>query len=311
MVNNRRREVLQLGGVLGLAACAPGITRAFDSAKASVHTLGDSSLISLSDGYLELPRSFLFPDSINTDELESLLTASGVTGDTLQPACNVSLWQNGDRNILFDVGAGPNFMDTTGALLSSLEAASLSPDDITDVVFTHAHPDHLWGLLDDFDDLLFAEATYHMHREEWGYWLANDTMEKTPDARKGFVVGAQNRLPRIEEQVSLFEWGDEPVPNVEAMDTHGHTPGHTSFVLHQGSDAIVVIGDAVTNSVVSIERPDWPSGSDQDPDAGRLSRRALLDRLAADKLQFIGYHLPEPGLGRVERHDDAFVYLPA
>lgn len=309
MINKLRRDFLKHGSAVGLSVCLPTLALADESSTVG-YALGDTTLHSLSDGYLQLPRSFLFPESIDAAELDTLLKSNGVTGDTIKPPCNVSLWKNGERNILFDVGAGPNFMDTTGALLDSLESIGLEPADITDVVFTHAHPDHLWGLLDDFDDLLFPDATYHIHRQEWDYWLSDDTLEKTPDARKGFVVGAQNRLPRIEEQVSFFEWGDELLPGTEAMDTHGHTPGHTSFVLHQGSESVVVIGDAITNSVISFERPDWPAGSDQDQEAGLKSRRRLLERLASDDMRFIGYHLTEPGLGRIEQHGSAFRYVP-
>jgi len=91
---------------------------------------------------------------------------------------------------LFDAGGGTLFLPTLGNLIDALASVDIEPGDITDVVFTHAHPDHLWGLIDDFDELSFPEANYYMNTEEWDYWRADDTMGKTPEARQSFVVGA-------------------------------------------------------------------------------------------------------------------------
>ncbi|MCG8596092.1 MAG: MBL fold metallo-hydrolase, partial [Kiloniellales bacterium] len=197
-----------------------------------------------------------------------------------------------------------------GRLAESLEAAGIDPGEVTDVLFTHAHPDHLWGLLDDFDELAFAEADYHMARAEWDYWRADDTLANTPEVRKSFVVGAQNRMAVLEDRIRLFDHGDAVLPDVEAMDTSGHTPGHTSFVVHDDADAVTIIGDAILNSVVSFARPDWPTGSDQDPQKGVETRSALLDRLARERTRMIGFHLPHGGVGRVERKGTAYRFAP-
>jgi len=96
---------------------------------------------------------------------------------------------------------------------------------------------------------------------------------------------------------------------VMARATFGHTPGHMSFEIGTGGDPILVLGDAVTNAHVNFERPDWPSGSDQDADMGAATRVRLLDRAAADKMRIIGFHLPGGGIGRVERKDGAYRFV--
>lgn len=274
------------------AGTGPGVSK---------HEWQSGQICLLSDGHLQLPQSSLYPDSIDKMAMDELLQSSGMATDVRQPDCNVTLWQHNGRNIIFDVGAGSNFMPSAGELLSSLEEAGVDPADITDVVFTHAHPDHLWGLLDDFDDLMFPDAQYHMHQGEWNYWLADDTLSKTPDARKSFVAGAQNRLPLLQDNIRLFQWGDELVAGVEAVDTHGHTPGHTSFALHDGSESLMIVGDALLHAVISFQQPSWVSGSDQNPEEGISTRLNLLDRLAAEQTRIVGFHLPQPGLGNVER----------
>ena len=131
-----------------------------------------------------------------------------------------------------------------------------------------------------------------------------------PEERQTFVVGAQNRFAVLEDRIAFISGGDEVLPGVEAVATHGHTPGHMSFMVH-GAEPLLIVGDAITNSVISLAHPDWPTGSDQDPQQGAATRTTLLDRLASDKARVIGYHFPHPGAGHVDRADGAYAYVPA
>ncbi|MEC9342535.1 MAG: MBL fold metallo-hydrolase [Pseudomonadota bacterium] len=298
-----RRRALSLAGGLALSAALPLPARALGEV-----VLGDKSLAIVSDGNLVLPLDFAFPEPPR-DELTGLLAAHGLPTDALYPDCNVTILRDAGRVVVFDVGAGPNFMPTAGRLGDSLAEAGVDPSEVTDVVFTHAHPDHLWGLIDDFDELVFPEASYHMGAAEWDFWRDENTLTRVPEARRTFVVGAQNRLSYLEERISLFAGGDEILPGVEALDTSGHTPGHMSFAVHGDGESLVIIGDALTNVAISFERPDWPSGSDHDAEKGASTRAVLLDRLVADKAAIIGFHLPHPGEGRVERSGSAYRFV--
>jgi len=272
--------------------------------------LGDNRISVLSDGTMHLPVSMVMPDSIIDPSVrDDFLTSHNMGPQQLSQDCNITLVQQHDKSIIFDVGAGPNFMPTTGKLYESLEAKSIDPQDITDVVFTHAHPDHLWGLLDDFDEPLFPNAQYHLHQKEWEYWLNDNTLSNTPDNRKAFVVGAQNRLPLLDENLSLFNYGDEILPQIEAINTAGHTPGHASFAIHGGGESVVLLGDALTNQYIAFDKPQWHTAMDQNPELAVETRLRLLDRLASENESIIGFHLPHPGVGHVERHGKVFKYV--
>ena len=272
---------------------------------------GEAELVVLSDGRLTLPSGLVLPDTISATEKSAFLSANNINTRQFSPDCNLAMWRSEGRVVLFDVGAGPHFMPSAGKLLEDIEALGVEPTDITDVVFTHAHPDHLWGLIDDFDELAFPEANYYMHAAEWDYWQHKDTLDSLPEARKTFAVGALNRMAYIKERINLFQYGDEIIPGIEAVDTHGHSPGHTSFALHQGSSSVMVIGDALIHSVISFQKANWPSASDQDQQAGIATRMALLDRLAQDNMQILGFHLPYPGLGTVDKIDNTYRYVSA
>jgi len=298
-----RRTLLQTGLAATATAMLPLGLR-----PANAFQIGDAVLSSVSDGNLVLPLSFSYP-AAPQDELIALLEANGLPTDSLMPDCNVPILKSGDRMIMFDAGSGANFMPSAGRLLDNMAEAGFDPADVTDVVFTHGHPDHLWGLVDDFDEIVFPNASFHMGRTEWEFWRDPATVDAMPEERKTFAVGAQNRLAYLEDMINLFEPGAEVLPGVEAVDTSGHTPGHMSFMLHGGSDPMLIAGDAITHFAVSFGHPTWPSGSDQDPEKGVATRLKLLDRLAADKASLSAYHLPKPGEGRVERDGTAYRFV--
>jgi len=269
--------------------------------------IGTLDIISVSDGALQLPAGMVFdpvPETIAQDTKTKFSL-----GDVLTPPCNVTLIRTGDRNVLIDVGAGSEFMSSAGFLLDALDEQGLAPDDITDVLFTHAHPDHLWGLVDDFDDLLFQNANYMIGQTEWDYWTDPNTVDTIGDARTTFAVGAARRLARIEDRITFFKDGDEVMPNIAARATFGHTPGHMAFEVRDGNNAMMILGDCIGNHHMALAHPSIPTGADQDQDTGVATRVALLDRLAREQMLVLGFHLPENGVGRIERAGDAYRFI--
>lgn len=296
-----RRNVLQ-GGAASLAlTSAPQLLTAET-------LLGSAKLTTVSDGNLSLPGDFVTANL--PPEAGKIIQSYGLGTDQFTPECNVTLYRDGTNTVLFDVGSGPDFMPNAGTLLDSLDAADVSADDITHVVFTHAHPDHIWGLLDDFDDLVFPDASYHMGRTEWDYWWNPETVNTIGDARTTFAVGAKRRLELLEEQINFFDAGDEVLSGIAAIATHGHTPGHMSFEVRNGTDSAMIIGDAIGNHHIAFHHPEWVSGSDQDGETGITSRKMLMDRMSAEQMAIIGFHLPNGGIGRVEAKDSAYRFIP-
>ena len=299
-----RRSLLKSAAALAVGSTLPAWAHANES------KLGPASVFTLSDGEMKLPFNTVLAEP-DTEEALRFIQAQAIDPSTHSSPLNLTLYRDGERNVLFDVGSGSNFLPGTGLLIDSMEQLGITPDEVTHVVFTHAHPDHLWGLTDEFDDPLMPNAEYLISAAEWDYWTNPNTLDQMPEERISFAVGAMRHLTSIEDNITRFRDGEEILPNIQAVATHGHTPGHSAFELRQGSESMMVVGDALTHEHISFARPDWYTGSDQDKAMGATTRIKLLDRLHHEKTQLVGYHLPSGGMGRVEKEGKSYRFVSA
>ena len=297
-----RRSLLALTAA-GLAA---RVLPAF--AAPATFTHGEFAVTVVSDGHLVLPVTFLAPGAPPA-ERAALLKQSGETGEQFDSPTNVTLIRKGEELILVDMGSGDRFMPTAGKLWDNLKAAGIDQGKITKVVFTHGHPDHLWGAVDELDELVTPDARFYVAAAEWDFWMGADATRGLPAERAGFVTGARRNYAAIKERVAMVKPGDDIVSGLRVIATPGHTQGHVSFELH-GGDGLIVGGDVVTHPLISFQHPEWRPAADHVPEQAVETRRKLLDRLAADKTKLIGFHLPYPGLGVVERKGGAYRYVP-
>jgi glyoxylase-like metal-dependent hydrolase (beta-lactamase superfamily II) len=294
-----------------LAATAAGLAARTLPALAATpyafrHGVFDVAVVS--DGHLVLPTSSLAPNAPPT-EREMLLRAAGQTGDRYNSPTNITLIRTGSDLILIDMGSGDRFMPTAGRLWDNLKAAGIDKSKITKVIFTHGHPDHLWGTVDELDELVIPDATFYVASAEWDFWTGDNATRGLPSERAGFVTGARRNYTAIKDKVKMVKAGDEIVSGLRLINTAGHTQGHVSLEL-AGADGLIVGGDALIDAPIYFRHPEWTYAGDHVPDQAVITRRKLLDRLAADRSKLIGFHLPYPGVGTVERKDCAYRFVP-
>lgn len=270
---------------------------------------GSFEITIVSDGHLVLPVSFLAPNA-PAEERAALLKAAGQTGTQYDSPTNITLVRSGSDLILIDMGSGDRFMPTAGKLWENLKSAGIDKGKITKVTFTHGHPDHLWGAVDELDDLVTPDATFYVAAKEWDFWTGDEATRGLPAERAGFVTGARRNYTAIKDKVKMVKAGDEIVTGLQIVDTPGHTQGHVSLAL-AGGDGLIVGGDTLTHPFISFAHPEWRPAADHVPEQAAQTRRKLLDRLVADKSKLIGFHLPYPGVGVVEKKDSAYRFVPA
>lgn len=291
---------------LTLAACSPPAEKAAEPSAAApaaapaatdafAFKIGALDAYALKDGSLSVPNNgeVLAIGEAKAD-VDALLTANGLPTDTLGLSIQPLLVRMGDKVVLFDTGAGGQ-MGTEGKLLTSLTAAGVQPAQVTDILISHAHGDHVGGLVNGQGQLVFTNATIRMSADEWDALKADPTMAALVTA--------------ITPKVQTFAAGAEVLPGVTAVDIQGHTPGHTGYQISSGAEGLLYIGDTMHHSVISVQRPDWTIQFDGRADVAEASRRALLERAATENLRLYAVHFPYPGLGRIERRADDFVWV--
>lgn len=298
-----------LAATAALAALGLTPQRALALASPTTFKQGSFDVTVVSDGHLAFPIKMLAPDA-PPDALKALLAAAGVAGEEIQPPVNPTVVRAGNDLILFDTGSGANFQASAGKLIENLKLAGIEPAAVTKVVFTHAHPDHIWGTVNGTNGLYFPNAGYYCGAVEWDFWMGKDIFNKMPQDMHPMVQGTQTQLTGVKDRVTMLKGGDEVVPNLRMVETFGHTPGHASFEL-AGDGGLIIVGDAVPPPAVWFPHPEWHMGFDALPDVAVATRKQLLGRAADEKIKMIGFHWPYPGVGYAERKDGAFAYAPA
>jgi len=230
--------------------------------------------------------------------------------ETVEAGTNHALLRVGEDLILVDNGSGNKYQPTAGKLLDNLALNGVDPAKVTKVVFTHAHPDHIWGTLLDDGSLALPNATYYVGEAEFGFWSDPATETQMPEEFRSFAAGARRDLLAVQDRMQLVKEGDSIASGVSVLDTPGHTPGHISVVL-EGDDGLIIAGDSIASEFVSIQRPDWAFGFDAIPELAIATRTALLDRMSTDGHRILGYHFTYPGVGFIERASDGYRYIAA
>lgn len=209
--------------------------------------------------------------------------------------------------VLFDTGNGPEGREHgTGRLAERIVASGYDTSDVTMVVLSHLHADHINGLMEG-DAPTFSQASYVVGREEWDFWTTAD-LAGTPAAAHQEAMRAKV-LP-FQDKMTFIEAGAPVVGGVSSLGAAGHTPGHLAFMLESEGRNLLLTGDTANHFVASLQKPDWEVVFDMDKGVAATTRRRIFGMLAAERIPFIGYHMPHPAAGYVEPFDEGFRYVP-
>lgn len=254
-------------------APAEPAARSFHVGAISLTALRDARIIVDNDGKT-------FGLGVSTRAVGKVLRAAGAPADPITLGANALLVHTGGRLLLLDTGVGPQH----GVLLASLKLAGVSPGDVTDVLITHPHPDHIGGLLDAQGRLAFPNATIRMASAAWA-WMK----QKAPPAMTAAISG----------HVQTFEPGVKIAQGVVSVSLPGHTPGHVGYEITSGDSRLIDIGDVAHSSIVSLAQPRWGIEFDNDQALARQTRLETLTGLARSDEWVFAPHFPFPAVGHI------------
>jgi glyoxylase-like metal-dependent hydrolase (beta-lactamase superfamily II) len=296
-----RRAALAGGAALPLAATlasargAIAQTNPMMEPNAIKHSfaLGDFEVSTLLAGTrtVEDPQT-IFGLNASPEEFAAASEANFIPTDKAQFFFTPTVVNTGSEVVLFDTGLAG------AATVAALEAAGYGAADVNVVVITHMHGDHIGGLSGDDGTLTFPNARYVTGQVEFDAWAGT--------GNEGFEA----KVRPLAEQMTFLEDGGSVASGITAMAAFGHTPGHMTYMLDSGGQQLLIVGDLANHYVWSLAHPDWEVRFDMDKAAAAASRRRVLGMLAADRVPFIGYHMPFPAYGFVEARGDGFRYVP-
>lgn len=270
--------------------------------------VGSFKFTVVKDGASVLERPYeTFGTNQARETVQELLARNFLPTDKLVNTYSPVVVDTGSDVVLFDTGFGaPMRAKGAGMLLDGLKAAGYTPDRITVVALTHMHGDHIGGLMENGAPA-FPNARYAAGRVEYDFWT--DTARAGTPAEGGHKLVLSNVVPLADKMTFLKE-GDEVVPGMAAILAPGHTPGHLVYRLESDGKTFFLTGDTANHYILSLGRPDWEVRFDMDKAQAAASRRKIFDMIAVEKNAFLGYHMPFPAVGFVEKADGGYRFVP-
>ncbi|MBL8307029.1 MAG: MBL fold metallo-hydrolase [Rubrivivax sp.] len=273
--------------------------------------LGSFEITALNDGTVALPVDKLLTN-IKPATLEQLLARSYLKAP-VETSVNGYLVNTGSKLVLIDAGAAGLFGPTLGKLVANLKASGYQPEQVDEVYITHMHPDHVGGLATADGKPVFPNATVRADTREGGFWLDKATMDKAPADAKGFFQGAMASLnPYVAAgKLKPFDGATDLVPGIRAVPTHGHTPGHTIYVVESQGEKLVIWGDLMHVAAVQFALPATTIQFDTDSKAAAPQRIRNFADAAKGGYYVAVAHISFPGIGRLRADGKAYAWVPA
>src|SRR6202050_2892866 len=247
------------------AALAPGAERAAATAPPAGkqapgiyrYTIGSFEITALYDGIWYRPITDKFIRNAPFAEVENALAAAFMPTDKLATPFTTLIVNTGKRLILIDTGTGGQIAPSAGALHANLAAAGIDANAIDLIAISHFHPDHINGIKDKDDDLVFANAEIMVADDEWNFWMDDANLNAAPSDLKSAFRNQRRIFSSIAKNVARFAPGTEIAPGIVALAAPGHTPGHTVFAIYSGDQSLLVLGDTAQHPAVFARHRDW------------------------------------------------------
>jgi glyoxylase-like metal-dependent hydrolase (beta-lactamase superfamily II) len=268
--------------------------------------IGVITIYALTDGVIETPPEVL----VGVEEPE----ARRLVGDRAQSGpfelgVNNFLLDYDGRWMLIDAGAGHTMGPRAGKLVDNLRAIGIEPSDIETILLTHIHPDHSNGLVDAQGRAHFPNAKLVVHEDEVRFWLDRDLSTVAERFHRN-IAFAKAATDPYRERMRLATDG-EAMPGITAIPLPGHTAGHTGWLIHSGTDSVLVWGDTVHLAPVQIPRPEVGLIFDLDSVQAAATRRRIFDQVATDRVEIGGAHMDYPGFGFMRRVGNEYRFEPS
>lgn len=276
--------------------------------------VGDWNVTTIYDGVWEKKHDPGFIKNASVNQTKKALKAAGLSDAHVPVTFTVTVVERNGQTIMFDSGTGGGQAGGPKAGMldkRNMKAAGIDPAKISTIIVTHFHPDHIFGLMEKGTNAqTYPNAEIVVSAAEYKFWNEPGLIPKLPARRQGLAKRIQATMPTWK---NIRQIGDnvDAVPGIRAVNTNGHTPGHTSYELATGSNKLFVTGDLTNIPALFVRNPGWHAAFDQNPQLAEKNRRALFERAIMEGAFLTGYHWGMPGAGTIKKDGNGYVLVPA
>jgi len=267
----------------------------------------------LSDGYFGIgnPQPILAPE-IKKEQVQEALSALYLAESDYEMPITTVLIKKGNQYILVDTGEGYHDPVNAGWLQNSILELGITPEAITDILITHAHRDHIGGILSKEGGKMYPNAKYYIAEPEYNFWTSSDkdfSKSKMPSTSYPTGEIQTETLTAIQHDLEIFKPGETLFSCIRTESAPGHTPGHIIFDIFSGDQTITHLVDVV-HSPLLVNHPDWGTQWDVNFEEGIATRKRIFDNCANAKRMVMTCHLPWPGVGYIHKTENGWNWIP-
>ena len=316
----RRSLFAGAAAVSAATALTPlAVRNAFAAAPAGIkgsgiyaYKIGDYEIVQLLDG----ARTFDMPDGFvvnaSKDKAIAAAEAAYMPGGKLTVPFNPMIINTGSKLVAIDTGNGLGAFAANkgivGQARGNMEIAGIDPKSVDIVLISHFHGDHIGGLKNADGTPAYPNAEIKVPAAELAFWSDDANQSKANGFNKNQFAGVKKNIDGL--KFTPFEPNKEVAPGITSIDTPGHTPGHTSFVVASGSGKMIVQGDVCNIPSLFMRNADFQAVFDNDPNLTIATRKRFFDMVSAEKMLIAGYQFPFPALGHVEKDGTNYRLVP-
>ncbi len=241
-------------------------------------------------------------------ELEALAKANNIDPSKFEHPFVPVVVNTGKQVVLFDTGNGTLGKDNEalkgkvpdGHLVERMAQAGYKPEDVDVVAFTHCHPDQIGANFTNGKPT-FPNARYVIAAAEFDFWKKGEGIS---DARKPTKFQFDKLVAPLADKCTFLKPGDEVVPGIRAVDCSGHSAGLTGYHVESEGKRVLLWADTCLHYVCGVQRPDWTIGFDDNQQKAVETRKRILAMVHAEKIFAIGFHMPFPSVGWIDKAAD-------
>jgi glyoxylase-like metal-dependent hydrolase (beta-lactamase superfamily II) len=269
--------------------------------------IGDVLVTALNDGQFEAGSGVIV--GLPAEQADTMLR------ETFRPlpariTVSAFLLRMPGRTVLVDTGCGTAFGPTMGGFGPRLASLGVKPESVETILITHAHVDHVSGLVTAKGAAAYPNADLYINEAETAFWMDASAMAKAPEGMKDSFQTARRCLGPYGNRLHTVRDGAEPVPGVSLRHLPGHTPGHSGWMVTSGGDSLFIWADVVHLPGIQFARPEAGMAYDFDAADARATRARVFDMVATDRVRVAGIHLDFPTFGHVTRAGTGYAFIP-